>query len=424
MSEAAHFSPLDSLIGREPGWLVRAGIGLVGAIVFALLMLAALVPYPRTLNAPVLITSAQPPLAVVAPRAATVARWAVAQGDVVRAGQLLAVLDSDADSDGLLALEQDLVGQSMDAINDDWIGRLEGYRHYALGSARAAYDEWLAALHEFQLAQQQDFAGDRLRLLQSQQAEARTRQQRLEQQLAALDRSLILERQQLEQIRELHQRRVIAAIELNRAEQRLLDRQLQRDDAAIRLDANRSEIQRYEEQTLAMRERYALADQNLRSRLVGGREGLLAAIQTWRRKHLLHAPIGGEIAFGSAPREHQFVQLGEPLLRIVPPAGELLGQVKLPQFGAGEVDVGQPVLIELDSYPAAEHGAVDGEIVRIAPLAVDGFYQLDIAFPQGLVTRQGVRLPVTANLEGLARIRLADRSLLTTLFSGLTSMFQ
>lgn len=83
---------------------------------------------------------------------------------------------------------------------------------------------------------------------------------------------------------------------------------------------------------------------------------------------------------------------------------------------SGKVKVGQRVQINLDEYPRSEFGYLEGKIMNIVPVKIEGFYRVYVELDQGLVTNTKYRVPDQPKFSGKADILTNNRSVLQRIF--------
>lgn len=91
----------------------------------------------------------------------------------------------------------------------------------------------------------------------------------------------------------------------------------------------------------------------------------------------------------------------------------IVGYILLPAHGLGRVKQGQEVIVRLENYPENEFGFLTGKVHKIANVPdTEGNYHVDILFPNGLRTSEGIYLPTDWQLSGSAEIIVAERKLI------------
>ena len=147
-------------------------------------------------------------------------------------------------------------------------------------------------------------------------------------------------------------------------------------------------------------------------------EALIAQINVWKQSYLMITPIEGIVNQIGVCRNNQNVNTGEALFTIMPlhqtcPEGKAF----LPINGAGKVKIGQRVNVHINNFPDQEFGYLIGKIKSISNiLNKDGYYVVEIEFPNGLVTSYGNSLPTTQQMMGTADIITADLRLIERFF--------
>ncbi len=151
-------------------------------------------------------------------------------------------------------------------------------------------------------------------------------------------------------------------------------------------------------------------------------------IKAWKEKYTFRAPMSGKVQFMKFLTQNQFVQAGEPLFTIVPKESKIIGQMTLPENGAGKVKPGQEVIIKLDNYPYVEYGSITGKVSDIAltpnllitQTGSSGTYLVNVELPNGLKTNYGAILNFKFETRGTGGIVTKDRRLIERLFDNMS----
>ncbi|SDK92463.1 HlyD family secretion protein [Pedobacter sp. ok626] len=154
---------------------------------------------------------------------------------------------------------------------------------------------------------------------------------------------------------------------------------------------------------------------------------LIDKIAQWEKQYLIVSPMAGKVQFLKFWNENQFVQAGEPIFSIVPEKNEIMGQVQLPNNGAGKVKVGQEVIVKLADYPYMEYGYIKASVTNIALVSntintekgAINTYLITLGFPNGLLTNYGALLDFRFDTKGTAEIIAKDRRLIERFFDNL-----
>lgn len=142
-----------------------------------------------------------------------------------------------------------------------------------------------------------------------------------------------------------------------------------------------------------------------------------AGINNWEKSYVLVSPVDGKVAFTNIWSTNQIVTAGNIVFDVIPSdKGALVGKSMLPVAQSGKVKVGQKVNVHFDSFPDHEFGVVKGKVQNISLIPSNGFYVVDISFPEGLKTTYKKELPFMVETSAKADIITEDVSLLERFF--------
>lgn len=284
------------------------GIFLIVLVVLAIVFLSV-ATYERHVTATGEVAGDRGVVTVSPPRAGTLARILVREGDVVRAGQPLARIGFDT-----VAGDGSLERRRAAALGEEALALA------ARGNAEHATTEAkIAALRSGMLGRQ-----DQLADLAVQMAEQR--------------RLVALAQEDLDRTHGIAERGFISRREIGLREQTLVERrqalmQLQRERATLTAELAQgiAEVRREQAGDALARADAARA----RGQLAGA-----SAAESLQRDMVIVAPVSGELV-GSQ----------RPLLSIVPARTRLIARLVIPAAGVGFVRPGQPVAISVDAFP-------------------------------------------------------------------------
>ena len=104
---------------------------------------------------------------------------------------------------------------------------------------------------------------------------------------------------------------------------------------------------------------------------------------------------------------------------VYPALSQFEVQLYMPMQGSGKVRPGQPVLIRLDAYPAADFGVLEGTVASVLPVSIDDKHRVQVRLTRGLVTAVNRKIPPRHVMNGSAEIVLENRNLFNRLFGSL-----
>lgn len=414
---------LQEIIGFVPHWLVRWGTTMVFATVALLFAVGWFVRYPDVVGGKVVLTTPEPPVRLVPRASGEVAHLFVADGERVRPGQPLVALRGAARWEDVIALA-DQLDRFERSLADDAAVRAAAFDPMLnLGDLHPAYAAFLQSLSDYRASSPGGYDAQRVAELERQIADQQAVRDNAVAKQRVLADQLELARRDRDRARAMAAQKLISEADLDRAEAEYLQRRSAVQDGEGAVASVEVQISGARAQVLDLRQRVDNQGRNQVLALRAALATLRGAIARWDQEFVLRAPSAGRVSLFRVLGEHQFVDEGAPLLAIVPEAGgRTVGRVLLASDGAGRVEVGQRVMMRLESFPARQYGAVVGRVTRISQLPLEkrdsdeAQYLVDVAVPADLVTTYRRHLPFRQEMRGDADIITRNRRLISRLF--------
>ncbi|MDB4952274.1 MAG: hypothetical protein JWM27_4923 [Gemmatimonadetes bacterium] len=413
---------LHEIIGAVPHWLVRWGTTLVFATVGMLFAVGWLVRYPDVVTGKVVLTTPEPPVRLVPRVSGEVEHLFVKDEERVRPGQPLVVLRGAARWEDVLALSERLERFER-AMGDDAAVRDAVFDPMlSLGDLHPVYAAFLQSLSDARSSRAGTFDAQRVAELERQIRDQEAVRANAVAKQHVLADQLDLARRDRDRARAMAAQKLIAETDLDHAEAEYLQRRAAVQDGQSAVASVEVQISAARSQVLDLRQRVDDQGRNQGLTLRTALATLRGAVARWDQENVLRAPSAGRVSLFRVLGPHQFVDAGTPLLAIVPERGRAVGRVLLASAGAGKVEVGQRVLLRLESFPSREYGAVVGRVARVAQLPLekrdsdDTQYLIEVAVPAELVTTYGRRLPFRQEMRGDADIVTRNRRLIARFF--------
>ena len=415
--------PIDDIIGRAPAWIVRFGISLVFIIVALLVSVTWMIKYPHTLEARITLSSERPPAEVAAKSGGAITQLFVRDHERVPAGAPLAVLDNTADFEAMRELSEQMQQFSRFFDNPLAFPDISWKKEAQLGDAQSAYLDFIRTLEEYHVFRTAGASGDSAVALQNQKRHYDQLQTRLRRQVQIATDNLAFEKENLNRSRRLVQRDMLARTDLIEVEKTYLERKEALEAAKIALVRNRIRWAEIDQQLAEYQSQQSTQEASLVAAVKVAYKRLQHALDEWRTRYVLTAPVVGRVAFHKFWSRDQYVTQGDVIMSVVGEATEIVGKMYLPQYGVGKLRLGQSVDVRLDSYPHTEFGSVVGKVALISPLAIQEGYLIHVDFASGLTTTYRKRLPFTHNMQGQAQILTQERRLIERIFEHFRYLF-
>ncbi len=413
---------VQEILGTPPAWLIRWGTTIAFFVMIGIISVSWFVKYPDIIPAKIVITTPSQPASVVTRSGGYLEQLLVENEEIVTAGQQLAVMESNADVNDVLALETKLKWLQEKNTRITRFKPEEGWR---LGQFQASLSRLMQIQKEYKLSNTKRFDLKKIEQVERQIEKVKDLKKTLLKREVNDKKVLALAKRNFDRSKVLVKEGIISPKQYEDEESSYLQRKQAVDDLEsqiinydIRIANLNSQINEIEQST----------DLENSSKIISVVENvneMLSQIETWKQQYILTSPISGKASFTFLTEERQYIEGGKEIMMIVPNkemAPE--GNAKLPIAGSGKVEIGQVVNIKLDGFPYQEYGMIKGTVKALGAVPREGNYDLLIDLPDGMTTTYKKDLRFQQNMEGLAEIITKDRTLLERIFEQLISAFK
>jgi HlyD family secretion protein len=404
-AEPDHFvnPEVEDIVGREPTWILRWGISVILLTVLIAIGSSWFIRYPDILTAGVEITSNPPPVTLVA-RSGGILIIVIPNGEMVRMGDVVAYIRSNADPAAILQIEKDL-----EVIDTVWSSAVPAG---TLGDLEPDFAELRYAILELKRFRE-------LKVLEHQAAQLRKQEStyvrlgyNLEQQRTLALRELSLNNIKFRTDSILYTQGASTLLDYNEAKIRGIQQLRLYRMSESSVISNEGQLNQVRKQLAELELRQIEEGERLRTALASAKSNLKARIVRWKETYLIISPCAGRIAHVGVLENESFVDVGRELFAVIPGKASISARAELPVARSGKAGAGQTVNIKIDNYPFEEYGLVKGTITSVSTLPSKSTYSLTITLPQGLQTTSGKELEFRPRMTGAAEIITEDMRLL------------
>lgn len=414
-----HHEEVQDIMSKMPHWIVRRGITLLFAVVMLLFAGAYFIHYPDVISTQVNITSANPPVKIVAQTSGKISELFVQNNAAVQENAPIYILENAARYNDIRLL-QTLLNQLDTSFNlAPTLRRFNFAQPLQLGTLQGGYAALYQAVNQYLFFTDKHFTTQKVAQLQSQLTTQHQLNEELQRKDVMLQQQLMLEQKRFKIDSQLAREKVIAPLELDNSKRQLLDKQMTADATRANLLQNKLQQTEYLKTITDLQQQSLQQENDLQQKVREQVKQLQGQLEVWEQQYLVKSPVAGKVSFFKFWKAHQFVSSGEAVLMIVPPVQHYVAKATLPVFGAGKVKKGQKVLIKLSAYPFREFGMIRGNISNVSAVALDTAYAMDIQLANGLLTTAHRQIPSQPQLPGIAEVLTNDMSILERLFYSL-----
>jgi HlyD family secretion protein len=399
--EILYSEPVREIMGKPPRRILRWGTTMLFLVFILFILFAWLIKYPDIIPAPVVITTTNPPVTLVTKITGHIKSLYVKEREKVKAGQLVAVMETTASVN-----EIELLKQTIDTIKTPEILTYSMLPLFSeLGEIQSYYGTFLKNLSDLNNYVSNDSYGSKIVSLNSEIIGIEEFIARLITKEKLYSENQRIEENMYKRDSLLHAGNVIPESELERSHQSLLKVNIDLQQA--KLDHSAKSIELAEKRQLLNDDKISRIDdkQKLVSLLRESFLNLKAQVSLWENTFLLITPVDGIVSFTKFWSANQSVVKDEPVVSIVPvETGNFLGRIDLKMERSGKVKTGELVNIKLSGYPYLEYGMVRGIVRSKSLVPSSDTYIIEIELPNGLTTLYGIPLDFTQNMQGTAEI--------------------
>lgn len=412
---------VQAIIERMPTDWTRWIAICVGVLIATVLLLGFVIKYPDTVDGRISVTAVTAPVRLVANANGRIILLQP-NNSFIEENTVISYIENGADYKHILWVDSLLVSR---LASENLVSRLPD--SLLLGEASSAYNAFMLAYLQYERLAGSLIYTTMLQNLQGKIRSDRLVVENLNDELKLKTHILMDSREQLQKDSLLFAKKVIS--EYDCLKQRATHLALK--EACLSLQSSvfmkLSEISQSELEMQRIRSEESENKEKAYSELITQKNALANAIRQWKEHYLQYSPAAGELEYLGFWRDNSFIRTGQELFSVIPDRNNILGEVLIPSYGAGKVEVGQTVNEKIDNYPYDEYGLLKGIVKSVSRITnkvetangTSDSYLAVISFPEGTVTNFGKLLPLDFETKGTAEIITRRKRLIERLFDNL-----
>lgn len=412
---------VQAIIERMPTDWTRWIAICVGALIATVLLLGFVIKYPDTVDGRISVTAVTAPVRLVTNANGRIILLQP-NNSFIEENTVISYIENGADYKHILWVDSLLVSR---LASENLVSRLPD--SLLLGEASSAYNAFMLAYLQYERLAGSLIYTTMLQNLQGKIRSDRLVVENLNDELKLKTHILMDSREQLQKDSLLFAKKVIS--EYDYLKQRATHLALK--EACLSLQSSvfmkLSEISQSELEMQRIRSEESENKEKAYSELITQKNALANAIRQWKEHYLQYSPAAGELEYLGFWRDNSFIRTGQELFSVIPDRNNILGEVLIPSYGAGKVEVGQTVNVKIDNYPYDEYGLLKGIVKSVSRITnkvetangTSDSYLAVISLPEGTVTNFGKLLPLDFETKGTAEIITRRKRLIERLFDNL-----
>lgn len=412
--EDIHSEDLQEIIAKPPSWLLKRGISFILLTILLILGLSFYIKYPEMVRTEMRFSTTNSPKVIINPSNGVLAKLLVKDGATVERNQDIAYLESTAAHEDVIDLLSKLKELANKTTTLTELEQVIPPGSLNLGELQGNYQSFYLSLLNYQAIHEGGIYQKRKKMLQSEVENVDEQNKRIQQTYELQKKQLELAEEEYERYKQLAEKKIISASELQQREAVLLTKRQSIPTIENSIISNRSnllsknrEISEVENEILEEEKKFV---QSLNS--------LISEAEEWKKRYVLSAAVKGKLVYAGFWQENQYVQLGEELFYINPNRDDFYGETFIAQHHISKIEAHQQVLIKVRSYPHQEYGYLKGRVSYISDIPIKDsvfFARVDL---EPMDTNSRIRLK--PGIYADAEIITADLSIFRRIWMNLT----
>lgn len=411
---------VTDIIERMPTGWTRLVVAIITMIVVVMLSLGFVIKYPDTVEGQISITGEKAPVRLVASTSGRL-QLLVDDNAEVQPGTYIGYIETGAVYEDILRLD------SICNVTFTMDTRMELPERLELGALSAHYNDFVLAYTRYVQFRETKVYDNMRKALRHQQQSDRQIAENLQKEISLSSAVLSNLREQYEADSILYDSGAISGESLAQQNNSILSHQqsnieMRSSELMKQSDINSADIELAKVDIDVMEERSSLFNSMMAKYNI-----LVSQMRQWKEQYLFVAPISGSLQYLGFWRDNVHVDALTEVVSISPTRNRMIGELLIPSFGAGKVEVGQDVNVKLADYPYDEYGYVCGKVEHISSLTCNvksaggnaASYLVTVSFPNGLKTNFDKELRLNYESTGRADIITEKRRLIERLFDNL-----
>lgn len=422
---------VNELIDRMP---TRFGFNLALVVLFifiSLFVFGWIIKYPDRLTGQLTITTRQAPVKLIAANAGHI-RLFDSVGEYVHAGDYVSVIKNAADVKDVQFIDHLLKNIDVHKVN-----YLQD-RHIlpenvSVGELNAPYFTFLGNLYQYLDYYKQRPFDQQRDILEKSLASGHESLKDIMAEYSGLKNKYGLIRNSFQRDSILFAEHVTSASDLEKSHTYMIGGEQELQSLNIEITKTKYQIAETDNKLQQLVGQRFEKERELEVSLLNSYYEIEESIRQWERKYVFISPMDGKVEFLNFWKENDYISAGQEVFSIIPEKNSIIGQVFLPEQGAGKLKIGQRVIMKLDNSPYEQYGSLKGKVKSISVVtnqqapqtnaqAKTNSYLVLVELPDGLITNYGSVLNFHFEAKGTAEINTEDRRLIERLFDNLRNV--
>jgi multidrug efflux pump subunit AcrA (membrane-fusion protein) len=402
---------LQEVMSEIPGSFLKWGLFVFFGIILVLITGSYFIKSPDIVTVPVVITTQNPPVTLVAKTGGEIEKLFAVEGSAIAKDEVVALIGNTGEYDDIKNLNLFLVGFD---DKSDWIEIVKTHKtppDFALGEIQNNYTVFQKEWKQLKDYLAQAYIPSKLNLLEKQIEKKNEYNIEVARQKIFLAEDLALAKSSFGRDSMLYYKASysISATEFEKSRQGYIQKLYAYSIFNASLKNNEADFLRLKESRLDLQVQY---EKELKQYFFAMEESLQllrSSLSLWEEKYVIESPIAGKITLTRFRNENQVIKPGETLATIIPDSTtNIVVRAVIPISGFGRVEIGQRVNIKLSGFPYMQYGVLRGSICSVSQVPGEGGFVAYIELTSGMTSTYSEKIRFIHEMDGTADIITKD----------------
>lgn len=407
---------VQEILTRVPNWMIRWGNTLFFLLIIMLLLLSQFVKYPDIISSDAIITTKIPPQKEYARVTGKIDTIFVKDTQIIGENKRLAIIENTANYKDVFFLKS--IIDTIKVQKKFFEFPINKIPILFLGDIETSYSLFENKYINYILNKELDPFSNEVIANKITTSELKRRLKNLQSQRALHRRELQFKQKDLDRNKLLFDKGVISEKEYETKQLEYLQAERNYKNLSSSISQLREAISNSNKTSKGTEISRIREEMSLLKNVIQSFNQLKKSIKDWEMKYILSSEIEGKVSFLNYWSENQTVNQGDLVFTIIPADNvAFIAKLKTPAQNLGKVKMGQTVNIKLQNYPDYEFGVLKGSVNNISEISnKDGFYMVDVALPEKLITSYNKGIAFKQEMRGTAEIITEDLRLIERFF--------
>ncbi|MCX2485015.1 HlyD family secretion protein [Pedobacter sp. MR2016-24] len=369
---------IQDIITAVPSWILQWGTLLLFTLMVLIVISSAFIKYPDIVKTEMKINSLNAPKPIYVKQNGKIVSLLVKEGALVKRKSLLAFIESTANHEDVLVMNEELMRVS-EILNRGEVPKNLSLKNWKLGELQGAYQNFYQQYLQYVSTKSGGYYISKKKFLQRDLAEVQLLRNQIILQKRIKEQEYRNIEREFDSYKKLYKKGVVSLSEYKQQENKYLSGKypLQQNDTEL-LNNNSTYLAKQKE---ILDLNHTIADE--KAKFAQSLDNMITETDSWINKYIISAPIDGRVSYAGIVQENQTVNLGQEIFVINPDNTDFFGELQIPQYSMGKVRVGQRTLVKMRSFPYEQYGMIEGRVNYISDVAFkDSIFIAKITFEE------------------------------------------